>query len=51
MERKAEINRKTKETTISVTLNLDGKAKHPLKQASAFLTICWKALPGMVCLI
>ena len=31
MNRKAKINRKTKETSISVAVNLDGKGKYKIK--------------------
>ena len=37
MKRKAKINRKTKETNISVTVNLDGKGKYKIKTGIGFL--------------
>ena len=37
MSRKAKINRKTKETNISVELNLDGKGKYQIKTKIGFL--------------
>ena len=41
MARKAKISRKTKETSIDVSVNLDGKGKYiKLKLESVFLTIC-----------
>ena len=37
MKRKAKINRKTKETNISVEVNLDGKGKYKIKTGIGFL--------------
>ena len=37
MKRKAKINRKTKETNISVAVNLDGKGKYKIKTGIGFL--------------
>ena len=37
MKRKARINRKTKETNISVIVNLDGKGKYKIKTGIGFL--------------
>ena len=37
MKRKAKINRKTKETNISVVVNLDGKGKYKVKTGIGFL--------------
>ena len=37
MKRKAKINRKTKETNISVVVNLDGKGKYKIKTGIGFL--------------
>ena len=37
MKRKAKINRKTKETNISVIVNLDGKGKYKIKTGIGFL--------------
>ena len=37
MKRKASIKRKTKETTISVSVNLDGKGKYKIKTGIGFL--------------
>ena len=37
MKRKATINRKTKETNISVVVNLDGKGKYKIKTGIGFL--------------
>ena len=37
MKRKANITRKTKETTISVAVNLDGKGKYKIKTGIGFL--------------
>lgn len=38
--------RMTKETDISVTINLDGTGKIRSIPGLAFLTICWTALQG-----
>ena len=37
MGRKAKITRKTKETSISVAVNLDGKGKYKVKTGIGFL--------------
>ena len=37
MKRKAKITRKTKETSISVAVNLDGKGKYKIKTGIGFL--------------
>ena len=37
MSRKAKITRKTKETSISVAVNLDGKGKYKIKTGIGFL--------------
>ena len=37
MSRKAKIQRKTKETNISVEVNLDGKGKYQIKTKIGFL--------------
>ena len=37
MKRKASIKRKTKETTISVSVNLDGRGKYKIKTGIGFL--------------
>ena len=37
MKRKAKITRKTKETSISVAVNLDGKGKYKIKTGICFL--------------
>ena len=37
MKRKAKIIRKTKETSISVAVNLDGKGKYKIKTGIGFL--------------
>ncbi len=37
MKRKAKIKRKTKETNISVTVNLDGKGKYNIETGIGFL--------------
>ena len=37
MKRKASIKRKTKETTISVSVNMDGRGKYKIKTGIGFL--------------
>ena len=37
MNRKAKISRKTKETSIDVSVNLDGKGKYKIKTGVGFL--------------
>ena len=37
MARKAKISRKTKETSIAVSVNLDGKGKYKIKTGIGFL--------------
>tara|TARA_A100000164_G_scaffold158535_1_gene140517 strand:+ start:75 stop:197 length:123 start_codon:yes stop_codon:yes gene_type:complete len=37
MKRKAKINRKTKETFISVDMNIDGKGKYKIDTGIGFL--------------
>ena len=37
MKRKAKINRKTKETNISVDMNIDGKGKYKIDTGIGFL--------------
>lgn len=51
MERKASVNRTTKETDIAITLNLDGSGKADLSTGIGFLTICWMALRDTAFLI
>ena len=40
MKRKAKINRKTKETNISVDMNIDGKGKYKIDTGIGFLNYC-----------
>ena len=41
----ASCKRKTKETDIELTINLDGHGKNQIEPESLFLIICWTALP------
>ena len=50
-ERLVTCTRKTKETDISLTLNLDGSGKTDIHTGIGFLIICWMGLQDMVCLI
>lgn len=51
MSRTATVTRKTRETNITVTLDLDGSGKADLHTGIGFLTTCWTALPATACLI
>ena len=51
MERQVEEFRTTRETDIALKLDLDGTGRYEITRAWGFLTICWRALPGMACLI
>ena len=51
MDRRATIERNTKETNVSVTLNLDGSGTAQLDTGIGFLIICWTDLPDTVFLI
>lgn len=51
MSRTATVTRKTRETNITVTLDLDGSGKADLHTGIGFLTTCWTALPVTACLI
>lgn len=51
MNRIAKCERKTKETNISLTLNLDGTGNNKIHTGIGFLIICWMGLQDMVCLI
>lgn len=48
MARSTTVERRTKETDISIILNLDGTGKVKSIQASDFLIICWKVLQNTV---
>ena len=47
-DRCAKLSRKTKETDISVGLNIDGTGKSNIDTGIGFLTICWRAFQSMV---
>lgn len=51
VERTAKQHRKTRETDISLTLNLDGSGTSQLNTGIGFLIICWMDLPATVFLI
>ena len=51
MARTATVTRNTRETQITLTIDLDGTGKADRTPASAFLTTCWTGLPATACLI
>ena len=51
MERKVSLNRTTKETDVSVTLNLDGTGITEIDTGIGFFDQCLTALQGTGCLI
>lgn len=51
MDRKAACERKTKETDISLSLNIDGSGRTKIDTGIGFLTICWMVLQDTACLI
>lgn len=51
MSRFARCERDTKETEIVIELDLDGTGQYDIHTGIGFLTICWRDLPNMVCLI
>ncbi len=51
MSRFARCERDTKETEIVIELDLMEPVSMTYIQELAFLTICWRDLPNMVCLI
>ena len=44
--RSASVERNTKETQISVTINLDGTGQLEVDTGLPFWTTCWTRLPG-----
>jgi imidazoleglycerol-phosphate dehydratase len=51
MARTATVTRNTRETQITLTIDLDGTGRADLHTASAFLTTCWTASPATACLM
>ena len=52
MSRKAKVSRKTKETSISVELNIDGKGKYKIDTGIGFLkSYAWNSYQGILLLI
>lgn len=51
MTRNVLVQRNTKETKITMSLNLDGTGKASLNTGIGFLIICWMDLPVMDSLI
>ena len=51
MTRNVLVQRNTKETRITMSLNLDGTGKASLNTGIGFLIICWMVLPVMDSLI
>ena len=45
--RVAEIKRQTRETDITLSLNLDGSGNHKISTGIGFLIICWNFSHGM----
>ena len=50
-KRISQVQRKTNETDISLSLNLDGNGKQNIPPELDFLTICYPVLPDMASLI
>lgn len=50
-KRISQVQRKTNETDIALSLNLDGNGKQNISTGMDFLTICYPVLPDMASLI
>ena len=50
-KRISQVQRKTNETDIALSLNLDGNGKQNISTGIGFLTICYPVLPDMASLI
>lgn len=51
MARTATVTRNTRETQITLTIDLDGTGRVDLHTGIGFLTTCWTASPATACLM
>lgn len=50
MARTASVERRTRETDITLTIDLDGTGRADIDTGIGFLTTCWTGLPATACL-